>query len=338
MLSTGLLIWLPLLAPLAEPTADEALAEARKLAASGTRAAFEAAGASLEQATQKFGGDARIHAALSEIYSEQAYWGFEKPYDAARKAKTAATKAIGLNDASPEAHTAMGILHLYYDWYFPDAEAEFKKAIAYKSDYAPAHSGYARCLACMGKLKEAQTEAKKAVELAPNSAATRVALGRVLFAAAEYDTAAEQFAKAIELNPANPAAYAQLGMTQLKLVKTEALASIDKAVEVSGRDAWAVARLGAAQSVAGDRTKGVDAMGTISTLTAGKFLSGFDMALLYATIGEKDTALMWLGKAVEERAPRLIDIRDDPFFYRLRNELRYKDLLRQMSLPELKTP
>lgn len=339
MLKSVSLIWFGLILPLADPSADEVLGEARMQAAARTQAALESSLSTLEKSLEKHASDARIHAAISETYSELTYYGFQKPYDAARKAKAAAAKAIELKPDSAEALTAQGIVNLYYDWNFPDAEASFKKAIEKNAKCAPAHSYYARCLTCQGKIKEALVEAQKAVESDPDSAAARVELGRVHLAAAEYDKAAEQFAKAIDLVPTSPIPHALLGITRIKQTKkTEGFASLNKAVEVSGREVWTVARLGAAESMAGNRITGSAAIGDISTLAGDKFMSAFDMALLYATIGEKEPAFTWLERAVEERAPRLIDLRYDPFFYRLHSELRFQDLLRQMNLPALKTP
>ena len=57
------------------------------------------------------------------------------------------------------------------------------------------------------------------------------------------------------------------------------------------------------------------------------------VARLYAHSGEKDQALTWLEKALEEREPFMVSLNVDPFWNSLRSEPRFQDLVRRMNLP-----
>ena len=65
-------------------------------------------------------------------------------------------------------------------------------------------------------------------------------------------------------------------------------------------------------------------------------VNGFQLAvtmtiLIYASLGEGDSAMEWLEKAYEERTARLLEV-FDPAFDSLRSDARFQDLVRRMGL------
>lgn len=328
-----------LVLPLTEPSVEELLSQATSLSAARTQAGIESAVSLLEKSLERHSGEARIHARLSELYGELTYWGYKSPLEYSKKCKSAAFKATELHASSAEALAAMGYSALYVDFDFPGAEASLTKALQKKENYIPALRWLSRCQVCQGKYKDAQITAIKVVTMEPKNAAALLDAGWTYFAAGNWDQAADYFRKSIEADPAAPAGYMYYGMTQLKQTKKpEGFASLEKGFDVSGQAVWAAARLGAGRAVAGNPKDGHDALTQVSTVGAGKFVSAYDMAMIYAGIGEKGTAFTWLERAMTERSPRLMELRFDPFFYRLHSDLQFKGVLKQLNLPDLTTP
>jgi hypothetical protein len=58
-----------------------------------------------------------------------------------------------------------------------------------------------------------------------------------------------------------------------------------------------------------------------------------DTAICYAHLGEKDQAFVWLEKAYEKHDMRLFRLKYNLHFDPLRDDPRFKDLLRKMNLP-----
>ena len=55
--------------------------------------------------------------------------------------------------------------------------------------------------------------------------------------------------------------------------------------------------------------------------------------LVYAGLGEKEKAVQWLGKAIEDRSiGGGTSLKADPIFDPLRSDPRFADLLRRMNL------
>ena len=83
-------------------------------------------------------------------------YGFLAPKDAAPKAKAAALKALQIDSSLAEPHASLGYIKLYYDWDFPGAEQEFKKAISLNPNYEVAYDWYGLYLTAMGRNEDAR--------------------------------------------------------------------------------------------------------------------------------------------------------------------------------------
>jgi Flp pilus assembly protein TadD len=113
---------------------------------------------------------------------------------------------------------------------------------------------------------------------------------------------------------------------------SEAIAELQKAVELSGRERWPLRDLGYGYAISGKRA---EAEAIIKELV-GKYENGRalgqDLAAVYAGLGEKDQAFAWLEKDLQTRSGLLGWTRWTPAFESLRSDPRYADLLRRMGL------
>ena len=57
----------------------------------------------------------------------------------------------------------------------------------------------------------------------------------------------------------------------------------------------------------------------------------YEIALIYAGLGEKDAAFEWLEKAFEQRTVYMLWLNVDPSFDDLRSDSRFEDLLRRIG-------
>src|SRR5271157_2932216 len=118
------------------------------------------------------------------------------------KAKAAALQSVELDDSLAQAHTSLGGVKAFYDWDWPGAEIEFKRAIALNANYAPAHHWYANlCLLPQRRFTEAIAEMKRALELDPVSSIINTDLGWTYDLAGQPEKALEQFRRTRELDP-----------------------------------------------------------------------------------------------------------------------------------------
>jgi excisionase family DNA binding protein len=79
---------------------------------------------------------ALAYAGLADAYSILGSWQYLEPSDAFKKSRVAAHKALEIDETLAEAHAALGGTKFAYDWDWPGAEAEYKRAIELNPNYA----------------------------------------------------------------------------------------------------------------------------------------------------------------------------------------------------------
>jgi TolB-like protein/DNA-binding winged helix-turn-helix (wHTH) protein len=83
------------------------------------------------------------------------------------RARDAALKALQLDPSLAEAHAALGMVACHYDFDWPTAELEYKKAFELNPNYASAHQYYSLGLMAHGRFAEANAQLEIARRLDP---------------------------------------------------------------------------------------------------------------------------------------------------------------------------
>jgi Flp pilus assembly protein TadD len=252
-------------------------------------------------------------------------------------AKTAAMKALQLDDTLVEAHTALARVLFAYDWDWPGAEKEFKRAIELNPHYALAHQWYGGYLSTTGRFREADAEKKRALELEPLSLAGNFEAALALYFSRNYDQAINQFQKTLELDANFPPPYTFLGAAyEQKGMFEEAIAAFQKALSINQGPAKILAMAGLAHiyAASGRETEARKILAELQKLSEHSYVQATDLALVHAGLGEKDKAFAWLDKAYEERSFSLINLKVEPRFDSLHSDPRFADLLRRIGLTQ----
>ena len=95
-----------------------------------------------KQAIDKDPKYALAYAGLADSYTLLSAYGAGSPQESFPSAKTAAQKALELDDTLAEAHTSLGQILLFYDLDLGGSTKEFERAIALNPNYATAHHWY----------------------------------------------------------------------------------------------------------------------------------------------------------------------------------------------------
>ncbi len=248
--------------------------------------------------------------------------------------KSAALKALALDDSLAEAHTSLGYAKLIYDWDFPGAESELRRAIDLNPGYSQAHHWYSHLLAASGRTDESLAESRQALTLDPLSPAMDSHLGWHFVFAREYPEAVNHLAKAIELNPAFGLSYRFLGWAYEQQGRyADALQEMRKGEElISG--STITGDIGHVYAVSGDTSEAERALGELQRKSEHKYVSAFDVAVVYVGLGRADEAFDWLEKAYRERADWLVYLRIDPRLDPIRSDSRFEDLARRVGIPD----
>jgi len=93
-----------------------------------------------------------------------------------------------------------------------------------------------------------------------------------------------------------------------------------------------LAMLGYAYGIARQKTAAREIFRRMKDLSRRSYVASYDWAVLHAGSGETGAALQRLKQAVDEREPRVIWMKVEPAFDRIRDELRFQALIRRLSL------
>jgi hypothetical protein len=83
----------------------------------------------------------------------------------------------------------------------------------------------------------------------------------------------------------------------------------------------------------GNRRQALKLLDGLKELANGRYVSPFNLALIYGALGDKNHALEWLEKADEQRSPSLKLLNLSPAFRNIRSEPRFVELVNRAGLP-----
>ncbi|HEV7842249.1 MAG TPA: tetratricopeptide repeat protein [Pyrinomonadaceae bacterium] len=277
---------------------------------------------------------ALAYAGLADAYAFLASsTGGLPPRDTYPKAKSAALKALEIDEALAEAHTSLGFFHLMYDWNFAEAEREFTRAVKLNPGYANAHDGYGFLLKATGRNEEAIRASQRALELEPLSLFANVSLAWAYYFARDYERAIEQAHKALEMSPRFDFAHWIVGVALARQGKLdESIAALNQAVILTGGALTHEAHLGYAYALAGRLEEARQVLADLAEIAEGRYVSAYYFAIIHLGLGEHEQTFKWLERAVDERAGFLAFIAVEPMFDPLRSDARLASLLKRMGL------
>ena len=272
---------------------------------------------------------ALAYVGLADCYLILYDYGFLSPQESAPKARAAATKALEIDDTLAEAHASLAYFKFSYEWDWPGAEAEFRRAIELSPNYATAHHWYGYYLAVRGRFDESLAEMRRGEEIDPLSLIIKTNIGRLLFWERKYDLAIAQFKSVLEIDPNFASAREKLAEAyEAKQMYPEAIAEYQKWAALVG-DGELAAQLGPAYAASGYKgaiTKWIEHLGQT------REQDYTQRAMLHAAVGDKEQAFLWLGKAYEARSTWLYQLRVAPVFDGLRSDARFADLQKRIGL------
>jgi serine/threonine-protein kinase len=279
-----------------------------------------------ETALRKDPSYAAAHAGMSDVWAARG-----EP----AKAKAAALRAIELDDRLAHGHDVLARLLAWYEWNWAAAEKEFVRAIELDPNYPDARAFYSMLLIGLGRSREGMAQVQKALELEPLNSLYQGFYAFELVATRRDEEAIVQARKTLAMaDPANARlpheilrlVYHKRGMLEAAVREAQQGYASDGHSQLGNELLRDFAKLGYAEAHrrAARRLAAQPALN--STDPEG------DLAQLYAYAGEKDRALASLEKAFVTHSSLMVDLGVDPTWDDLRDEPRFRQLLRKLNL------
>ena len=300
-----------------------------------TKEGFRRALEHFEHAVAVDPGFSLAYSGLADTYNLLGFYCLLAPKETFPKAKTAALKALEIDETIAEAYTSLGFANLYYDWNWGEAEKNFLKAIELGPGYPTAHHWFGEYLVVVGQIDEAFAEARNALEFDPFSLIINIFSGWAYYYSDRYDQAIEQFQKTLDLDPDFAPAHFYLGLTYVqKAMFEKAIASFRKAKALFGDSPLMDTAVGHVYAAWGKTDELNKVLDELEKMSSRIYVPSYFRAATYADRGDQDQAFTWLEKCYDERDMWFSFLKVDPIWNSLRPDPRFKDLLHRMKYPK----
>jgi TolB-like protein/tetratricopeptide (TPR) repeat protein len=297
-----------------------------------TGAGYEKAIECFEQATKLDPAFALAYSGLADSYVAFDFYGVLPPWETSPKAKKAAIAALLINDSLAEAHTSLACVKMMYERDWSNAEKEFKRAIELDPNYARAHNWYSHFLMAMGRIEESFAESEIALKLDPLDDSINQYLGWHYLHARQFNRAIVQLKKTLAENPEFFLARVTLGMAYEQNGELDkAITEFQKAYELEKNNV-VLGFLGHAYAMAGNREAAQKILDGMEVLSRRVYVPPYNIALIYAALGEGDNAFEWFEKAYVAQNEWLNWLKTAPEVDTLRADPRFRELLILLDL------
>ena len=271
---------------------------------------------------------ALAYAGLADTYSLLACLGILPAKEANARASEFTAAALRIDSKLAEAYTALGSIKKLYEWDWRGAEAACRQALELKPSDAHGHRVYASLLSALERHAEAIQEIRRAQQLDPLSLLVNAEAAWDLYMARDFQSAAEQAWRTLAMEPrfapaqhALGLAYQQMGMLE------EAIVELQNARVCSTNHPAAVAALGHAYAIAGQRREAEELLHELERRSRNRQVSAYWVGLLNAGLGDNGGAMKCLKQARDDRDVWLVGLAAEPRFDQLRSEGLLDDLL-----------
>jgi TolB-like protein/Flp pilus assembly protein TadD len=283
------------------------------------------------RAIEKDPSYAEAHSALASCYGRLGESG-RMPYEQAfTQQKAEALRAVELDDTLSEAHAELGNTAMTLDHDWAAAAAQFHHALELNPNSATSHEKYAFFLVRNGQFRDAISEIERSVDLDPVSESTFHAEGFIYYFSRRYDQAlaVTRTVQGLKINLPDwdfliGDIYAEKDML------SESIAAFLR----SGDGPYALGHLGNAYARAGQTDAARRTIARLQDDVEKNGVGRYEIALVYAGLGDKKEAFKWLEDAFRAHDAGLVYLKVDPCLDPLRTDSRFDDLMRRVGLSQ----
>lgn len=290
------------------------------------------------QAIEKDPAYALAYTSLADVYVMLSI-GFAilPTRDTLPKAREAALKALELDPTLADAHVALGLVAVCYDWDRQAAKRHFERALELNPNSVSAHLRIEVYLAFLeGEYEEGIAHLERAQELDPLNLHVKARLGWNYLYLRDFDRAVAHFKDIVDFDPDNPLGHFGLrDAYSLKGMYDKSIAEGERILNLGMPSDNAIGVLGSLYGLAGNKDRALELLSELQAKSKEGYVSSFSVAAVYWGLGEMDKAFEWIERAYEERDGSLIYITVPMIFDVLNPDPRYRQLLAKMGLGHL---
>ena len=273
--------------------------------------------------------------ALAEVHRRRLFSADAVPTEVFEPIKIALQRALAVAPNLAQARTEVAFQLYWFDFDWPAAEREFRRALALNPNVAMAHFGLGMLLVTQDRLEEGFLNLRLARELDPMSPLFNTMEAGYLIDGGRRAEARTRLARVFDIAPNFWLAHATQGLLYFAEQQPgPGIASLRRAVELTDGSTQPSVMLAVHLVRVGQPDEAREILNRMLASSRERYVPPTSLAAIHAVLGEVAPALDLLELAVVTRDTRLIVFKDDPRWARLRKEPRFTALLHRLRLDQ----
>ena len=312
-------------------------AQARDLWSKYTDQSLEQSVKLFQQAIEADPGFAPAWSGLADANRHLAEMSLEPVAARTEAARSAASKAITLDQSNAEAHAVLGWIQAFKDWNFLEGSRQLERAVELDPTRVYPNIYYSQVLTILGNFTEAQTAVEAARARLPQIPEVVFQQGSVFFLARKYEKLEALGRELVALDPNGALGHWLVGLSlEQRNQVSSSIAEFKNGLKQSPHDLRTLCALSHAYGLSHANAKALETMRLFidpDQKEITRFTLSYCAALTYASIGQKDKAFEWLENARIGRDASFPFLPHDPRFDVLKSDPRFKPLADSVKKP-----
>jgi adenylate cyclase len=275
------------------------------------------------------------YSGIASCYLNLWFYRHIEPNKSLPKMMESTQRALELDDEIPESYLSLARKQLFFDWDFDAAHEAFKKALSFEWHKAELHGQYALFLGLTENYAKAEENANLALKLEPFSLINNYYSAYIYWMEGNFEKALAQGEKLVELEPSFWGGHSVMGLNLIHLKKyQEASNALQIALNLnySGLN---LSACGVLYGLSGQIEKADNIIEQMKILCLTQPIAHYDMGIVYACIGDLETAISFFEKSIIKHEPPMLffkfivrdwlsDFKNDPRYYLLLEKISSK--------------
>jgi TolB-like protein/Tfp pilus assembly protein PilF len=284
----------------------------------------------LKEATDLDPNFAEAYACLADSQYMLFDYNFEVSQETVERARENLRAALSLKPDLPDALVTQATIQMTYDWNLAGAEASLKRAVEVAPNSPSARQRYGALLIRLGRFPEALSEFNKAVELDPVSTVATTNIGMVYFCMKNFAEADNQFRRTIETEDKFSTAHWMLSRSLWQEGRhNEAVSEIIRGLELDGNKL--LSQRIEQKALQGGPDEAIRLL-LYEWRANPPGTNPHNLAYLSTYVDDKEKAIYWLQRSLQEHHPWTLWVRSAPEFEPLQNDPRVQEILKKTNL------
>lgn len=293
-----------------------------------TRESSEQAIAEFNRAIELFPAFKAAHLSLALVYRQIAD-RFLLPKDALSRARFAVDSALAIDKDYADARRESAILKMQSEWDWQGAESEFRRLLVNDPESVELRIWLARLLQHQGRLEESRAECSAALRANPLPTECMMLAIQQNLLENRFDDALGQLTSVA--NTQSPEIFLRVSL-HTQMGNFDAAMQALAELTASENDPEFLAWMGVCLARLGRTAEAEEKLRKIKELSRAIYVSPRFPALVCVALGRKREALMHLGNAYTYRSPFMTGLKVEFPWNELRDEPRFKELVRRVGL------